>query len=191
MTRAAATLTAVACLALLAGCGGGGGDKGGGDGKVTVETYASSVCTALTTWRRSLLDASTSLMQKTQTGSLKKVRSLFVSFYGGAIQQTDTMLAQVDAAGVPDLQNGDEVVKAMSAELGVYRPILVEARTKARNLPVNDESLFAPQAQSLGTRFQIQLNGLATLFDAIDQKVGAPDLVEAAVADSTCRELTT
>jgi hypothetical protein len=188
MARAAATLAAAACLALLAGCGG-GGDSGGG-GEVKVESYANSVCTALTMWKRSLLDASTALVQKTQTGSLKRARTLFVSYFDGAIGETDTMLASVRDAGVPDLENGDAVVAEMSKELGVFRPILVEARTKARNLPVNDVTLFAPQAQALGTRFQIELNGIATLFEAVDEKVGAPDLVEAALADSTCRELT-
>jgi len=185
---AVASIAAAASLALVAGCGGGGG---GGDGKVSVETYANGVCTALTTWKRSITDASTSLAEKTsQESSLPKVKTLFVSFFDGAIEQTDTMLTAVDDAGVPDLDNGDEVVKAMSGEVGVFRPILVEARTKAGNLNTTDESLFAPQAQALGARFLTELNRLPTLFEAIDQKVGAPDLVEAALADSTCRELT-
>jgi len=182
-----ASIATAASLALLAGCGGGGG---GGSGTVSVDTYANDVCTALTTWQRSITDASTNLAQKTsQENSLPKVKTLFVTFFDGAIGQTDTMLAAVKDAGVPDLDNGDEVVKAMDGEIGVFRPILVEARTKARNLNTTDESLFAPQAQALGTRFLTELNRLPTLFDAIDEKVGAPDLVEAATADSTCREL--
>jgi hypothetical protein len=56
-------------------------------------------------------------------------------------------------------------------------------------LPVDDEMGFALQAQRLGTRFQIEVNGLATMFQALDEAVGAPDLLRAADEDATCRNL--
>ncbi len=65
----------------------------------------------------------------------------------------------------------------------------MDARKAARQLPVGDPTGFALQAQRLGSRFQIEINGLATMFQALDEKYGAPDLVAAADADASCRAL--
>jgi len=66
---------------------------------------------------------------------------------------------------------------------------LVDAKAKATRLPLDDETAFATRAQSLGTRFQIEANGLATEFQALDEKYATPELKQAADDDPTCRNL--
>jgi hypothetical protein len=182
---AAAALAASLCL-LAAGCGGGGG----GASKVEAAKYANDVCGAVETWQQQLTSASTLLAQRTsETDDLKQVRTQFVSFFNGAIKTTDEMLAAVDAAGVPDLDKGEKLSAALRAELAKFRPILVEARDKAKRLPVHDESLFASQAQSIGTRFQIEAAGLARLFDVVSEQYDSPELTRAAQESAVCRNL--
>jgi hypothetical protein len=184
MRRSIVTVAVVSALVALAGCG------GGDSGKVEVGQYASSVCTALSTWREKLTQASTVLAQKTSTiNDLREVRRQFVQFYGGAIVITDDMITAVRDAGVPDISNGENVATGLQREVRRFRPIIVDARNAARRLPVDDEAGFALQAQRLGTRFQIEVNGLATMFQALDEKYGAPELLRAADADATCRSL--
>jgi hypothetical protein len=77
----------------------------------------------------------------------------------------------------------------LHGEVRKFRPILVDARTAARRLPVDDEVGFATQAQRLGTRFQIEANGLATMFQALDERYDAAELLRAADADATCSSL--
>ncbi len=190
MRRSIVALAVVAALVALAGCGGGGGSSADDDTSVDVAQYANSVCKALTSWRDQLTHASGVLVQRTNSiDDLREVRRQFVRFYNGAIVVTDDMLVAVGNAGVPDIENGERVATGVHGEVRRFRPIIVDARNAARKLPVDSEARFATQAQRLGTRFQIELNGLATMFQAIDERYGAPDLVQAADADAVCRKL--
>jgi hypothetical protein len=183
MRRTIVTLAAAALLGAVAGCG-------GDSNKVELDRYVSSVCNSLNTWREQLTSGSAVLAQTTSaTDDLRDVRRQFVSFYDGAIDVTDEMILAVEQAGIPDLDNGEDVAAALQEDVRRFRPILVDARRAARRLPVDDEMGFALQAQRLGTRFQIEVNGLATMFQALDEAVGAPDLLRAADEDATCRNL--
>jgi hypothetical protein len=182
--RLLATLALVGALVALAGCGSGDSDK------VEVGLYVSNVCTSLRSWREQLEQASAVLAQRTSTmDDLSAVRRQFVQFFAGAIGVTDEMIAAVEDAGVPDLENGEAIAAGLQGEVRKFRPILVDARTAARRLPVDDEVGFATQAQRLGTRFQIEANGLATMFQALDERYDAAELLRAADADATCSSL--
>ena len=187
MRRLTVSLLAAGCLLLGTACG---GSSDAGSKPVDAALYAGAVCTALSVWDQQLESASAVLAQRTNTeNDLTKVRTEFVSFFGGAIDETDAMLVSVEAAGIPDVNNGDKVAAGVLKSLRVFRPILVEAQAKARKLPVGDEQLFTTQAQTLGTRFGFERSGLAALFETVGADYGAPELTRAANADATCRAL--
>jgi hypothetical protein len=66
------------------------------------------------------------------------------------------MVAEVQAAGSPDLSKGREVSAAMIRELGTFKPILVEAQGRARKLPVGKPVRFTKQAQTLGAGREVR-----------------------------------
>ncbi len=188
MRRLTVALLATCFLLVGTACGGGSSDSA--SKPVDVALYAGAVCTALSVWDQQLESASAVLAQRTNTeNDLTKVRAEFISFFGGAIDETDGMLADIEAAGVPDVDNGEKVAAAVLKSLRVFRPILVEARAKAKTLPVDDEQLFTTQTQTLGTRFGFERSGLATLFEAVGEQYKTPELTRAANADATCRAL--
>ena len=62
---------------------------------IGADLYTNSVCTALSIWKQHLESASAVLAQRTSTAkSLRNVRTQFVTFFGGAIDETDDMLGQ-------------------------------------------------------------------------------------------------
>ena len=77
----------------------------------------------------------------------------------------------------------------MLRELGTFRPILVEARGRARRLPVDQPARFTKLAQTLGAGFRIETTKLETVFDLLGTRYKAPELTRAANADANCREL--
>lgn len=185
--RLTASVLTAGCVLALSGCGGGGESD---TTAVDAEFYAGSVCTALSSWKQQLESASAVLAQRTSTAkSLKSVRTQFVTFFGGAIDETDDMLAEVEDVGVPDVNDGDKVAAALLRELRLFRPILVTAKAKAQRLPVGNERQFTVQTQGLGTAFQFEVGKLATLFETIGSRYSAPELTTAANADAACREL--
>jgi hypothetical protein len=191
------SLLAAGCVLAVSACGGGGSSAGSSSSSTSSDAepvgaalYTHAVCTALSAWEQHLESASAVLAQRTNTAtSLTRVRTEFVTFFGGAIGRTDGMLTAVEEAGVPDVNNGEKVAAALLRSLHGFRPILVEARAKARRLPVGDEQLFTTQAQTLGAPFGAERAKLATLFETLGKRFGAPELTRAADADATCREL--
>jgi hypothetical protein len=174
----------LAAVIVLAGAACGGDD--GSDG-VAPDAYVSSVCSAIGSWQDSLIAGSTVLQERINTeDDLSVVREQFVTFYGGAIEETDKMLAAVEAAGVPDVTNGEVASATMLEELRSFRPLLTDALAKARELPLADEFEFTTQAQTLGAGYRIEVSKLATLFDVVAEQHDAPELTEAASADPTC-----
>src|SRR5262245_26811048 len=193
MRRLAASFLAAGCLLALAACGGGGGsDAAETDTAEPVEValYTGSVCRALHTWREHLSSASAILVQRTNAAkSLKDAKTQFVSFFDGAANETTTMLDEVAAAGVPDVNDGAGVARSMLRELGRFREIVLTAKAKAEALPLGNEQRFTKQSQTMGTAFQFEITKLPTLFDELGRQHDAPELASAAGADPACRSL--
>ena len=192
-----ASLLAAGCVLALAACGGGSSNSvttttttAAVPGKVAVGIYAGSVCAALSSWLDNLANASNVFATSTSAeNDLQKVRAQFVTFFGGAIDETDRMVAEVEAAGVPRLAKGRQVSAAMLRELGTFRPLLVEAQSRARQLPVARPARFTKQAQSLGAGFRIETTKLETVFDVLATRYHEPSLARAAGDDVNCRHL--
>ena len=182
----------------LSACGGGGSDSSTATTitettvpkTVGVAVYTGSVCSALAAWLDNLANASAVFANTTNNEpDLRKVRAQFVTFFGGAIDETDRMVAQVQAVGVPRLAKGPQVSASMLRELGSFRPLLVEAQGRARRLPVAKPASFTKQAQTLGAGFRIETTKLETVFDVLAERYKEPKLARAANADSSCRAL--
>jgi hypothetical protein len=192
MRRLAASLLVAGCVLGLSACGGGGsgGSQADGSEPVAVDLYTGSVCSALRTWRQHLESASAILVQRTNAAkTLQDVKTQFVSFFDGAAGETDTMLDEVAAAGIPDVNDGEGVARSMLMELRRFRQIVLTAKTKAEQLPLANEQVFTKQTQTMGTAFQFEITKLPTLFDELGRQHEAPELASAAKADPLCRSL--
>src|SRR3954447_21629834 len=200
MPRLAFSLLVACCALALTACGGGGGGSTSAASPTTtaavapktvgVGVYTGSVCSALGTWLDNLANASAVFANSTNTEpDLQKVRAQFVTFFGGAIDETDRMVSEVEAAGIPRLTKGAQVSASMLKELHSFRPLLVEAQGRARRLPVGKPASFTKQAQTLGAGFRIETTKLETVFDELARRFGEPRLALAAAADTNCREL--
>jgi len=190
--RPLALLLAATLVVALSACGGGGSSAGDAPEAKTVgvDAYATSVCSALTHWLDDLQNASTVFANSTNDETdLAKVRSTFVTFFGGAIDETDRMVEDIQTTGQPDLENGDLVSAAMLRELATFKPILVEAQGRAKQLPIDKPAKFTKLAQTLGAGFRIETTKVETLFDVLAQRFKVPELAQAAAADANCRAL--
>ena len=185
MTRTVASALAAAAALALTACGGG---DGGAD-RVAVADYSSSVCTALRTWQEHLREGSAVLASRIQTEpSLAVVRDQFVAFYGDAVEETEAMLDGVEEAGVPDLDQGEQVVDSLLETLRRFPVLIREAQDKAESLPVENERAFTEEAQTLGAEFRAASIELATLFETLGDEHDARELTRSTDNDATCTE---
>jgi hypothetical protein len=178
------SVLAAGCALVVAACGGGGTES------VEPAVYTKSVCQALSVWQQRLTEGSTILVQRTNAATnLKDVRRDFVSFFGGALAETNTMLAVVAAAGVPDVNDGEAVSAALLRALRRFRPIFVDAAADARRLPVGSEAALAKKTQTLGIGYREEAVKLPTLLETIAAAHDAPELVRLASTNAVCNSL--
>jgi hypothetical protein len=184
MRRLTVSLLAAACVLGATACGSGGTEA------VDPGTYTRSVCQALSVWQQRLTEGSTILVQRTNAATnLKDVRRDFVSFFGGAIAETNTMLDAVGAAGVPDVNDGEAVAAALLRALRRFRSIFVDAAADARRLPVGSEQALAKKTQTLGIGYREEAVKLPTLLETIAKAHEAPELVRLATTNAACNSL--
>src|SRR5215467_12883928 len=73
---------------------------------VSASAYAASVCTAIQTYETNVQQQVSSF--NVNTTDLAVLKQSFLDIVNGILQSTQTLIADIDAAGVPDTPNGQQ-----------------------------------------------------------------------------------
>lgn len=162
----------------LVACGGGddegGGDSGGGDDAasetVSAGAWASDVCTAVGDWVTTIQEQSSTIATDFTSGSPEEGKEVMTTFISDAVAETDTMLEEVGAAGVPDVEGGEEYADELVAAFTEARDILADVQTQIDALP-SDPQEFQKAASDIGPSVQEALG-------AVGQSISEPESQE-------------
>jgi hypothetical protein len=123
----------LAAVLLVAGCSHG----------PSAQQWAASVCGALKPWRSALTDLnSRAAGQMAQTTTTGQTRQNLVALVADARDATETARAAVAAAGVPDVDGGDQVAHSFEQSLAQTRDAYAQAGTDLQALPGDNEQTF-------------------------------------------------
>ena len=182
--RRARVLAAVALpLIVLAGCGGSEKPEG-----AEPAVWADDVCTAVLTWFNGV-QSSAGDLQRTlpSVASVEEAHSQLVDFLAATVDQTDEMLADVEAAGAPAIEDGEAASRDLRSALVRVKQIFVDAKAKAEKLPVTDLLAFASAVQELATSIRTELEDVGGTFNDLQTRYKDLDLGEDQPA--SCRKL--
>lgn len=164
---------------LIPGCG---GDGDGGE-TVGAETYASGICGALNDWQSAIQARSSSLTEGlSEDTTPEQGKELLGSFLDDVIGETETMISAVDDAGVPDVENGEEISEALNNAFDDALAALEDARGQVDDLPTDSGESFQTAASSLGGSISTSLGEIGGQIQDID----APGLEAAFSEDEDC-----
>ncbi len=176
-SKLAAVGTTLLLTASLAACGGGddGGDAGeedaaGGGETVSASAWASDVCTAVGDWVTTIQEQSASIATDFTSGTPEEGKEVLTSFIGDAVTETETLIEEVDAAGVPDVDGGEEFAQELSDAFGQARDVLADVQTQIDALPA-DPKEFQQAAAEIGPSIQEALG-------AVGQSISEPEAQE-------------
>ena len=146
-------LAAVAALALFVGACGGGDDDGGGGGGDTVspESYAADICTAVGDWVTAIQEGASEIATSADASSGVAVLQ---SFLEDAVTETEALISNVEDAGAPDVDGGEEFADQLQGAFDEAKTVLEDARDQAADLPTDDPAAFSTAAADLGTSVQ-------------------------------------
>ena len=186
MARWRKPLLCVLVVTVLASCGGGGGSGGSSD-KVDPKTYVHSVCGAVLSWVNSAKQGSTQLQQVVGVGtSPADAKTALGDYMDSLVQKTQTVLSQLQDAGVPDIPNGESVSSAFIDAFQKIQRAFSQARESIAGLSTTSPAAFRAAAQHLGTTLQASLQGIGSSLNKIGQD---PALVQATKTDQSCQQL--
>ncbi len=165
-------------VALVAACGGGG--------KVSAEEYVKAICTEVMAWTGEIQTLSEEVGQNLSAEATPlEGQAVLADFLDDVVAATDDHLAGVKDAGVPDVENGEEIAGTLVGVFEDAKEILVDARAKVDELPTDDPAAFGTAADQLGGSIQSALEGVGGGLGSLE----SPELSEAAGAEPACAEL--
>ncbi len=186
MIRALALVLATAALAVASGCG---GDSASSGSAASPEAWAADVCSAASTWMDDIGTQSESL-EDTMSGaaSIEDVRERLVAFVDDAIERTDQMLSEIEDAGSPDIDDGEQLADDFLEVLSGFNTALEEVRTTAEGLS-DDPAQFVEGAQQIATAMEAAGSEIQTGLNDLQQSADSDDLDAAFDDEPACQEL--
>ncbi len=153
---------------LLGACGGSGG--GGGSDTVSVDAYASDVCTALAAWVQDIQDRASTITEGINPGDAKAGKERLSEFIGETVTGTENLISEVEPAGVPDTDGGEEAAGQIVEGLRQVQTILEDAQDQIAELPTDDPQAFGTGAQEIATSLQEATTGAAETIDSANSE---------------------
>ena len=196
----------VVMLALVLVACGGGDDEGGGDpgtttgttaeatgeatgtagGTATPEEYVKSVCTSMSTWVNDVQTMSTEFGSSLDpSADIQTQKDAIVGLFDDMLAATDTLISSLDAAGTPDVADGDQIRSTLSDSFAQARAALEDAKNQIDALSVDDPQAFATELTNIGTAIQTSMNGITGSLSGLS----APELEQAAANEPACQQM--
>ena len=179
MTNKYLRVIALALMAalVLAACGGDdGGDtdvpaeEDAGAETVSVDEYAGEVCSALSAWVTDIQDRAATITEGIDPGDAEAGKERLEEFIGDTVDGTDTLIENVEAAGVPDTEGGEDAAEQIQSGLEQVKTILEGAQDQIADLPTNDPQAFGTGAQEIATSLQEATGEAAGAIDSANSE---------------------
>jgi hypothetical protein len=174
----------LAAVVVLGACGADGSSETAPPAEtVSAQTYVTDLCGSITTWRDNIGALTEELQSHTDDpASLDVVKDTTVAFFDDAITATDALLADVEAAGVPDVADGGETARRVTTAIDDIRDAIAEGRDRVDGLSIEDPQAFASELRTISDDVGADLQDVTSELASFE----APELDEAAEDVPAC-----
>jgi hypothetical protein len=171
--RRAVWIAALA-VGLVAGCGGG----------PSPQDWAGQVCTALGPWRTQIDDLNSQAATRMASATTStQTRDSLVALVSGGESASETARAAVEAAGVPDVDGGDQVAQRFVESLTGTRDAYARAKRDLEALSTADDTAFYDGVTAVMSRLDDEYRASAVDTTNLD----SPELRQAFEGAASCR----
>lgn len=177
MLVAGLVLAVFAMTACSSDDGGGGGTTGGATGgqsggstsTVSADTYVAGLCSSMDTYVTDVQSITNDFTASLDpSAALADQKDAVLTYLDQVITATETMISEVQAVGVPDVSNGQEVVSAVQDSFAQAKSVIEDAKTTVQGLSLDDPVAFGNALIDLGTSLQTSLSGVGDSLGALD-----------------------
>jgi len=156
--------------------------------KVPPKQWARSVCTSLRDWEANIKDLTSEF--RSAGGSspdAAQVKDLLVTYLGNTVNETDTLLTQLDQAGTPNFKDGSKVAGLFQKAMTDVRDLFATGQQDAANLDTTDLTQFRAATSRIGNAITQGGTKLSSTFKSAGRKYKAANKILG--AEKACRAL--
>ena len=158
--------------------------SGCGDDSVPVEDYADDVCGALTGWGDALRERQAELQDDAGSGQTpEEDRAALQRFVDGAVEASDGLVDDVESAGTPDIDGGEDAADAIRDAVEQARAELEEAQDAVGEIPTDSRGAYRSAVEAL----VMEVRGAFQRIEGQFADVDAPGLDAALDEASACQ----
>ena len=153
-------------------------------GTTTPADYVRAICEAIGPFESDVQRRSSALDLSTITNA-SAGKAALISFLGAIVGDTESAVKQLEAAGTPDVTNGDQIAGAIVAAFSQVRDALRQAQNQAAALPTDSPEAFKNAATDLGNSIRSSMSAIGGSLSNLK----SPDLEAAAKSEPACASL--
>ena len=114
---------------------------------------------------------------------------LLADFLDTSVELTETLIDELEDAGVPDTEDGEEIAEVFLAGFNDARDIFAEAREQVDDVPTDDPEDFEEAVLEIGDEIDIAAIEIQTAFNEAGDDFDTTDLDEAYEEEEACEAL--
>lgn len=153
--------------------------------RTSPNAWAHVVCSSVGTWEKSISTRAGAL-NKLKGTDLSAVKQALVTFLGGVVADTQTVLAMLDKAGSPSIPNGAAAARALHSGFARAKAFYLQDLAKAKALPVKPATKLLAGETALGKAINVQNTQLLTIFGSLKTRYPSKALGQAFKTDPAC-----
>jgi hypothetical protein len=124
--------------------------------------WAASVCSALNPWRAEITMLTARAQEQTPNSATpEQAKETLVRMLEGARDSSERARSKVEAAGVPEVEGGEEIAAGMTDSLRKMRDAYGKARDTIKDLPTADANAFYDSVASAMATLQAEYKASA------------------------------
>ena len=143
---------------------------------VEVAEWADSFCGSFSTWLDEIQTASSGVADNVTPGDIESAKTAIADLFGTASEATQTLISDLESAGAPDIDDGDQLVDDLIEKFQAFDDAAQKAKSDTEALASDDIATFQSEADELTTTFQDEVDTVADSFSEIDAKYKSEEL---------------
>lgn len=176
-----AVFAALAAVIAIVGCGSSSSSSSSG---VSAGSYVKQVCGAIKPFVTDIQTRSNALNLATLS-SPAQGKAALQGFMTAAVADADKAVTQLQAAGTPDVNNGENISAALVKAFTEVKTALGSAKSQADALPTNSVAAFKTAGTSLATTIRASFASIGAGLGGLK----SADLSKAAKNEPACQSI--
>jgi hypothetical protein len=128
--------------------------------------YVNGVCTAVGQYQDSLQQLQANFTA--QTTDLAALKQSWLDLLDGMLASTQKLVADVDALGVPDTSDGQQVAETLKGDFGTLQKDLQQLRDESASLSPSDPTAFMSAFEPMIQTFQTDMSSFGQDLQQLD-----------------------